>query len=68
MYPVTKFQFILRTSYFGTKFAPKNMNEKKNLKINIKFETRKKQCMSVPDFIEFGYLQFLGPNLSKKTL
>ena len=40
MYPGTKFQLIWRTSDFGTKFAPKNMNEKKFLKINIKFKTR----------------------------
>ena len=29
MYPGTKFQLIWRTSDFGTKFAPKNMSEKK---------------------------------------
>ena len=40
MYPFTKFQLIWRTSYFGTKFAPKNMNGKNFENINIKFEIR----------------------------
>ena len=44
MYPCIKFQLTWRTLDFGTKFAPKNMSEKKkNLKIDIKFETRIKQ-------------------------
>ena len=59
MYPGTKFQLTWRTSDFGTKFAPKNMREKKALKINIEFEKRIKQFMSVPDFSQFGELQFL---------
>ena len=59
MYPGTKFQLTWRTSDFGTKPAPKNMSEKKIKKINIEFETRIKQCMSVPDFSQFGELQFL---------
>ena len=42
------------------------MSEKKIKKINIKFETRIKQYISVPDFSQFGELQFLGPNLHKK--
>ena len=63
MYPSTKFQLIWRTSDFGTKFAKKNINENFFLKINIKFETRIKQCMPVPNFGQFGELQFLGPNL-----
>ena len=54
MYPGTKFQLTWRTSDFGTKPAPKNMSEKKIKKINIEFETRIKQCMSVPDFSQFG--------------
>ena len=36
MYPFTKFQTILRTSDFGTKFAQKNMNDKNFEKINVK--------------------------------
>ena len=36
MYPFTKFQSILRTSDFRTKFAPKNMNENFFEKINVK--------------------------------
>ena len=32
MYPCIKFQLTWRTSDFGTKFAPKNMSEKKKLK------------------------------------
>ena len=32
MYPGIKFQLTWRTSDFGTKFAPKNMSEKKKLK------------------------------------
>ena len=59
MYPGMKFQLTWRTSDFGTKFAPKNMSEKKIKKINIQFETRIKQFMSVPDFSQFGELQFL---------
>ena len=34
--------------------------------INIKFEIRILQCMSVPNFSRFGELQFLGSNLPKK--
>ena len=61
MYPVIKFQLTWRTSDFETKFGPKNMSEKKKkkLKLNTEFETRIKQCMSVPDFSQFGELQFL---------
>ena len=61
MYPVIKFQLTWRTSNFETKFGPKNMSEKKKkkLKLNTEFETRIKQCMSVPDFSQFGELQFL---------
>ena len=36
MYPFTKFQSILRSSDFRTKFAEKNMNEKNFEKINVK--------------------------------
>ena len=42
--------------------------KKKFKNINIKFETRKKQCMPVPNFSQIGELQFLGQNLPKKTL
>ena len=64
MYPVIKFQLTWRTSDFETKSGPKNMSEKKKkkkkkLKLNTEFETRIKQCMSVPDFSQFGELQFL---------
>ena len=55
MYPGIKFQLTWRTSDFGTKFAPKNMSENKIKKINIEFETRIKQFMS------------LGLNISKKN-
>ena len=68
MYPGIKFQLTWRTSDFGTKFAPKNMRENFLKKINIEFETKIKQCMSVPDFSQFGELQFLWLNLPKKTL
>ena len=63
MYPCTKSQSIWQTLNFGTKFAQKNMNENFFKKINIKFETRIKQCRSVPNFSQFGELQFLRPNL-----
>ena len=59
MYPGIKFQLTWRTSDFGTKFTSKNMREIFLKKINIEFETRIKQCMSVPDFSQFGELQFL---------
>ena len=59
MYPGIKFQLTWRTSDFGTKFAPKNMSKKKIKKIKIEFETRINQFMSVPDFSQFGELQFL---------
>ena len=36
MYACTKFQLIWRTSDFETKFVPKNMTDK----INLKFEIR----------------------------
>ena len=36
MYRCTKFQLIWRTSDFGTKFAPKNMNGWNFEKINVK--------------------------------
>ena len=36
MYPSTKSQLIWRISDFRNKLAQKNMNDKKNLKINIK--------------------------------
>ena len=35
MYPDTKFQLTWRTSDFGTKFAPKNMSEKKLKKLTL---------------------------------
>ena len=40
MYPCTKLQLIWKTSDFGTKFAQKNMSDKKFEKINIKFEIK----------------------------
>ena len=40
MYPCTKFQLILRTSGFETKFTQKNLNNKTFGKIKIKFEMR----------------------------
>ena len=36
MYPCTNFQLIWRTSNFGTKFAPKNINVKNFEKMNTK--------------------------------
>ena len=44
------------------------MSEKKIKKIIIKFEIRTKQCMYVPDFSQFGELQFLRLNFLQKTL
>ena len=67
MYPCSKSQLIWRTSDFGTKFAQKNVNEKKIGKTNIKFELRIKQYTLVPNFSEFGEFQFLRPNLPKNT-
>ena len=49
MCPCTKFQLIWRTSYFGTKFVQKNMNDKNFEKINIKFEIRIYQCTPEPN-------------------
>ena len=43
------------------------MSEKKIKEIKIKFEIRIKQCMYVPDFSQFGELQFLRPNFPQKT-
>ena len=60
MYPGTKLQIL-------GPVAPKNISENFFKKINIKFEARIRQCMSVPDFSQFGELQFLRPNLPKKT-
>ena len=68
MDPGIKFQLTWRTSDFGTKFAPKNMRENFLKKFNIEFEPKIKQCMSVPDFSQFGEIQFLGLNFPKKTL
>ena len=73
----TKFHFIRRTSNFETELTPPPpkkkkiyiyMNNKNFEKINIKFEIRIKQCTPVTYFSQFGDLQFLGPNLPKKTL
>ena len=68
MYPCTKFQLIWRTSDFGTKFAQKNMSEFFFGKMNIKFEIRIEQCTPLPNFSQFGELQFLRRNLCKKDL
>ena len=65
MYPRTKFQLIWRTSDFGAKFAQKKTLNKR---INMKFEMRIEHCTSVPNFSQFGELQFLRPNLPKETL
>ena len=37
------------------------MNDKNFQKINIKFEIRIQQFAPLPNFIQFGELQFLGP-------
>ena len=66
MYPCIKFQFIWRTSDFGTKFAQKYMNDKTFEKITIKIEIGMQQSTSVPDFSQFEELQILGLNLPKK--
>ena len=42
------------------------MSEKLKKK-NIKFETWKRQFMSVPDFSQYRELQFLGPSLPRKN-
>ena len=59
MYPGIKFELTWRNSDFGNRFAQKISVKKKIKKINIEFETRIKQFMSVPDFSQFGELQFL---------
>ena len=66
LYPCTKLQLIWRTSDFATKLAQENMNDKKFEKIKIKFEIRIQQRRPVPNFSQFGELQFLGPDLNKK--
>ena len=53
---------------FWDQICPKDMSEKKIKKIIIKFEIRIKQCMYVPDFSQFGELQFLRLNFLQKTL
>ena len=40
MYPCTKLQLIWRTSDFGTKFPPKNMNDKNFEKVKVKFKIK----------------------------
>ena len=42
------------------------MNDKNFEIINIKFEIRIQQRRSVPNFSQFGELQFLEPDLNKK--
>ena len=60
MYPGTKLQIL-------GPVCP-NMSEIFFKKINIKFETRIKQCISVPDFSQFGQLQILRSNLPPKKI
>ena len=66
MYSCIKFQFIWKTSDFGTKFPKKNVNDKIFGKINIKIEIRIWQYTPAPNFSQSGELQFLRPNLPKK--
>ena len=66
MYRCTKFQLIWRTSDFGTKFAPKNMNEWNFEKINVKIVITIYQCTTLQIFNSFGELQILGQICSKK--
>ena len=42
------------------------MSDKNFGKINIKVVISIKQCTPVPNFSQFGKLQFLRPNLPKK--
>ena len=67
MYPHTKFQLISITLDFGTKLAPKNMNDI-ILKKKIKFEIRIWQCTSVPNSGQFGELGFGDQICPKSTL
>ena len=52
MYACPKFQLIRRTSDFGTKFSPKNMNDKNFEKINIQIviSITIAICTPVPNF------------------
>ena len=59
--------------YFGPKnfifwdhICPINMNENKIEKNNIKFKTRIKQCLPVPNFSQFGELLFWSQISPKK--
>ena len=65
MYPCTKLQLVWGTSDFGTKYTQKNVSDKNFGKVNTKFEMRIWQCTPVPNFSQFGEIQFLRPNLSK---
>ena len=42
------------------------MNDKNFEKINIKFKIRIQQCTPAPNLNQFGEVQLLEPNLSKK--
>ena len=46
----------------------RKVSDKNFGKINIKFEMRIQQCTPVPNFSQLGELQFLRPDLPKKTL
>ena len=66
MYPSTKFQSFCRTSNYGTKYAQKNMTDKKFEKINIKIVISISECIPAPNFSLFGELQVSKSNLPKK--
>ena len=44
------------------------MSDKNYEKINIKFKIMIQQCTPVSNLSQFEELQYLGPNLLKKTL
>ena len=70
MHACTKLQLIWKSSVLGSKFAPrsppqKKINHKDFEKTNVKIVVSIEQCTPVPNFSQFGELEFLGPNLPK---
>ena len=63
--PCIKFQSIWRTLDFETKFTQNYMTNFE--KINIKIVISMLQCTPVSNFSQFGKLQILELNLSKKN-
>ena len=63
---ISIFCLITMIQTLGPNFLQKLWVKNFFFKINTEFETRLKQCISVPDFSQFGELYFWGPNLPKK--